>query len=171
VGKRKKKDSDIYLGLDISGTCTGYAVVEHTDGEDKVDVLEIGHIKTYSSQQDGQRMKAIHDKLDEVLKTYDFAEIAKEKGFTAGNRSTQLIFKATGVSEFAVTNNGYVKIYEYAPTTIKKQITGNGKATKEEVEEGLRRYLKDPDITFETNDESDATAVVVTHLKKRGNLK
>jgi crossover junction endodeoxyribonuclease RuvC len=163
--------NELYLGLDISGTSTGYAVVEHIAGENKINVLEVGHIKTYSSQQDGQRMKIIHDKLDEVLKKYTFHEVIRESGFTHGNRSTQLIFKAIGVSEFTVTDNGHIKIYEYAPTAIKKAVAFDGKAEKHQVEAGVRLYLKDVTIKFKTFDESDAVAIVITHLKKRGDLR
>lgn len=53
---------------------------------------------------------------------------------------------------------------EIYPVTIKKQLTGNHKASKEEVAEAVRRYVGDMD--FKNDDESDAVAVALAWLIK-----
>ena len=55
------------------------------------------------------------------------------------------------------------------PVTVKKQITGSGKATKEEVAEALVKYVGK--LNYRCDDESDATAVAVAWLIQQGQIK
>lgn len=52
--------------------------------------------------------------------------------------------------------------------TVKKLITGNAKATKEEIPVGLKKYIGD--WNYSCDDESDAMAVAVAWLLKHGFL-
>ena len=54
------------------------------------------------------------------------------------------------------------EFYEIAPTTVKKLLTGSGKASKEEVAEALESYVDCQ--TYESDDESDALAVGIAWL-------
>lgn len=53
-----------------------------------------------------------------------------------------------------------------SPTSVKKLVTGNGKAEKPEVAAGVRKLLRlDPEYKFATGyDDSDAAAVVLAYL-------
>lgn len=57
-------------------------------------------------------------------------------------------------------------VYELTPTTIKKYIAGNGKATKEKVAQSLSLYVGNQ--TYNTDDESDAVAAGVAWLVQEG---
>ncbi|PEA52597.1 hypothetical protein CON64_22670 [Bacillus pseudomycoides] len=159
--------SKFLLGLDISGRSTGYAVVEVSKTK-KLKLHTKGHVKTYSKETDGQGMSRIRDRVDVLFDMYPISKVIRERGFTKGNRSTQLIFKSIGVAELTCNDRGFPEVVEYAPTTIKLQVGGSGKASKDEVEKGVKEYF--PDATFATDDESDAVAVVLTHLKKAGEI-
>ncbi|MGW7774123.1 crossover junction endodeoxyribonuclease RuvC, partial [Pseudomonas machongensis] len=51
---------------------------------------------------------------------------------------------------------------------IKRVMTGDGKADKAAVEKAVRRYLNlSDDFIFISDDESDACAVVLTHLVEK----
>lgn len=51
-----------------------------------------------------------------------------------------------------------------APTSVKKIITGNGRASKEEVATSVLEYLESPDsIKFNNLDESDSAAIGVSY--------
>ena len=52
--------------------------------------------------------------------------------------------------------------HEIYPATIKKLITGNGKATKDEVAAALPQYVGD--ISYANDDESDAAGVAISFL-------
>lgn len=152
------------LGLDISLTSTGYAVVElFEDGHLKL--IDSGRIRTYAKDTDGIRLKKIKARLDLLFDIYPISYVVRERGFTKGNLATQQIFKATGVCEELVAEQGIEDIPQYAPTTIKKHLGGHGRASKEDVARGVLEYF--PKAVFESDDVSDAVAVVLTFLKDK----
>ncbi|GAK00882.1 hypothetical protein JCM19055_4004 [Geomicrobium sp. JCM 19055] len=57
-------------------------------------------------------------------------------------------------------------IVEITPTTVKKAITGNGKAKKDQVARDLKNFVGD--IEYKTDDESDAVAVALTFALQKG---
>ena len=59
--------------------------------------------------------------------------------------------------------------YSIYPVTIKKLITGNGRAMKEEVAECLEKYIGKQD--YKCDDESDAAAVAISWLIQQGQIK
>ncbi|MBE7156308.1 crossover junction endodeoxyribonuclease RuvC, partial [Bacillus paranthracis] len=58
-------------------------------------------------------------------------------------------------------------VVEMSPTTVKKHVTGNGKASKESVADSVRGYFREK-LVFATDDESDAIAVALAYLIKKG---
>ena len=52
--------------------------------------------------------------------------------------------------------------YEIAPSTVKKALTGTGRAVKSEVAAALEQYVGSHE--YATDDESDAVAVGITWL-------
>lgn len=61
---------------------------------------------------------------------------------------------------------------EISPTTVKKTVTGSGKAEKPEVADAVRKMLRLPsDYQFATGyDDSDACAVILAHLMRIGEI-
>lgn len=158
-------ESKYILGLDISLTSTGYAVVElFADGT--LVMKEAGRIRTYPKDSDGQRLRKIKARLDVLFDLYPISYVVRERGFTKGNLATQQIFKATGVCEMLVAEKNINDITQYAPTTIKKYLGGHGRASKEDVARGVLEYF--PNMVFESDDVSDAVAVILTLLKDKG---
>ncbi|MEH7464606.1 crossover junction endodeoxyribonuclease RuvC [Bacillus thuringiensis] len=160
--------SEYLLGLDISGTSTGYAVIAREEtGE--LRLCTVGHIKTSSKNTDGERMSKIRDRIDILFDIYPISKVIRERGFSNNrHRSTQLIFKSIGVAELTCNDRGFPEVIEYAPTTIKLQVGGSGKADKDDVKKGVKKFF--PDAEFKTDDESDAVAVILTYLLKEGLL-
>ena len=52
-----------------------------------------------------------------------------------------------------------------APNTVKLRVAGHGHASKEKVQEGLHHYLVDPNVTWNSLDESDAVAIGIAYAK------
>lgn len=69
-----------------------------------------------------------------------------------------------GIADLAAWRQKHATYCELAPTTIKKLLTGSGKATKEEVAAALERYVGRQ--SYATDDESDAVAAGIAWLKK-----
>lgn len=57
----------------------------------------------------------------------------REKGFFRFPHETQALFKVMGVADLVAWQKQRTEYIEIAPTTIKKLLTGSGKATKEDV--------------------------------------
>lgn len=88
----------------------------------------------------------------------------RERAFSRFPHETQALFKAIGVADLVAWQAGKMVYNELAPTTIKKQLCGSGKATKQEVATALEAYVGKQN--YATNDESDAVAVGITWLKQ-----
>lgn len=159
-------DSSFILGLDVSLTSTGYAIVElFSDGSYRL--VDKGRVKTYSKDPDGVRLWKIRLKISEILDKYSIGYVVRERGFTGGSPlSTQQIFKATGVIEQVLAERGLKEITQIAPTSIKKLLTGNGRASKDDVARAVDIYF--PMQVWESDDVSDAVAVILSLMKQKG---
>lgn len=154
------------IALDLSMNCTGYAVVS-IDGS-KVQLIKKGIIKAKGRESHGKRLKRQYNTLKVLSEQYPDAIIVKESVHSGRAKTSIVLAKVHGVVEL-LFNEG--TIYKYPATTIKKQITGNGKAKKEEVMTAVIECLVQHgivDVTFKTDDESDAVAVALTFLLKKG---
>ena len=79
------------------------------------------------------------------------------------------ISSVVGVMDLLAWRYGKLSWDEIYPVTIKKLLTGNGKAEKQAVADALSLYLKG--VTYKNDDESDAAAVAVAWLINHGQLK
>ncbi|MHA6240991.1 crossover junction endodeoxyribonuclease RuvC, partial [Bacillus subtilis] len=89
-----------------------------------------------------------------------------EKGFNKFAVATQQIQRTVGMLLFTLYSNNIEDIEEIAPTSVKKYITGDGKASKEKLADHLIYYVGE--IKYKTNDESDAVGVGIAYGKKMG---
>lgn len=161
----KGKDA-LVLGLDLSMGSPGFAVVRKAEGEAPV-LIHKSHVKTNSKHSHGQRLIAIERHLINLVEQFGpFTAVSREKGFSMHAMTTQVIFRVVGVSDLALAKEGYTKIAELPPTTVKKLVAGNGKATKPEVAQAVDTYVGVQD--YKTDDESDAVAVALAYLIQEG---
>ena len=79
------------------------------------------------------------------------------------------ISSVVGVMDLLAWQHGKRSWDEIYPVTVKKLLTGNGKAEKQEVAAALSGYLKG--VTFKNDDESDAAAVAVAWLISHNQIK
>ena len=152
----------IILALDLSLNGTGYAVLNIAK-KDQINILEKGVILQHSADDTGVRLLKIHNTIDELLKKYEINVCVREKGFTKFHKATQQLFKVAGVAEMTCAIHGF-ELLELAPISIKKYITGNGKASKEEVKDKLYDFVGEQE--YKTTDVSDAVAVGISYAIK-----
>jgi crossover junction endodeoxyribonuclease RuvC len=108
------------------------------------------------------RLKRIYDRLCEVIKQYHPDELAIETAFYGKNAQSALkIGHARGVSILAAINY-HIPTAEYSPREIKKAVTGNGSASKQQVQFMIKSQLK-LRVTPRHFDVSDALAVALCH--------
>ena len=162
------------LAMDLSLNCPSFAVLE-TVG-DRVKILEVTHVYNKNNKKPtGQKLNEIADALSNIILDHKLNEgdthVVREKGFSRFALTTQQLFRVVGVSDlmvYALLNKGDIE--EITPTSVKKLVTGDGKASKEDVEDGVRGHLipEQRDYIFKTDDESDAVAVGISYIIKKG---
>jgi crossover junction endodeoxyribonuclease RuvC len=76
--------------------------------------------------------------------------------------------RAQAAAILAIKNSG-LEVSEYFPKVVKKSITGNGNASKEQVAFMLKKMIQLPDEKL-SNDATDALAVAWCHMMKGGQI-
>lgn len=158
------------LAFDISAS-PGVAVIEIT-AKGKPRLLYVDSVKTDTKFSDSQRYSYIEAFAVKVIHEYGpFDVVCREKytGSSRSKRAKQLVYGAWAAIDMACGKYSYTidEKDELVASAIKKAVAGKGGASKEEVAEGVRRILSE-DITFKTDDESDAVAVGLTYAIKEG---
>lgn len=155
------------LGIDPGTATTGYGLVE-TDEMGVSKVIEWGLIETDKNGFIENRLEIIYKQTCSLIKNTKPDIFVIEKVFFATNAKTVIaVGQAQGVLLLAASK-AKVKVMEYAPGTIKKTITGDGRAKKKEIQIHIRKMLgnhvkskKHKKTHFDNA--ADALAVAMTH--------
>jgi crossover junction endodeoxyribonuclease RuvC len=160
-------DRVVVLGIDPGTITTGFGAVALEDGATRA--LGWGSVTTSSSAPLAERLVRIHTEVASQIQRYRPDEIAVEDVFQAKNvRSALKLGHARGVALLAASEAG-LPVFEYAPRAVKQSVVGVGSATKRQVSSMVRRLLDLGDAEMK-EDESDAVAVALCHLHKRGRV-
>lgn len=143
------------LGVDPGTNILGYGILEIHGKTAKL--ITHGVIKLQHFEDHQTKLKEIYLQLQEIIETYLPTEFAVEAPFYGKNVQSMLkLGRAQGVAMAAAITMG-LEISEYSPKKIKKAITGNGNASKEQVGLMLGRLLKSK-IETKYLDATDALA-------------
>lgn len=173
----KTNFTDITLAQDLALTSPGFAVLAVFEGQPIV--LESSAITTDSKDVTGKRLCDIEDEIARLINEYSPQHLVREKGFSRFAATTQALFRVIGISDRIAYVLGAKGVTEIPPTTVKKAVTGNGKASKEEVADAVFRILQieNTDEYYRTkrngerellDDKTDALAVGIAYLKQEG---
>jgi len=152
----------VILGIDPGTKNCGYAIIEKNFN--KLRLIEAGLIKIKQDILQHQMVQMVEG-LDLIIKSNKIDEIAMEDIFFAFNPKTVLkLAQFRGALSLKILQE-FGNFAEYTPLQVKKAVTGNGKATKEQVSFMVKRILK---ITKEIKplDITDAMAVAITHSQR-----
>lgn len=164
-----KRQHRFALGIDPSLDGTGYAVIDLNYKVPRLAEKGVvrGRTKTWGDTPRGVKLQLLEAEMNKLKAKYYplYPVIFMEKGFSKFNKETQSIYRARGVIEKVFWD---MDIVEYAPSTVKRIVTGDGSASKDLVEEHVKTLYGVDE--FETQDESDALGVVHTgyleHIKE-----
>ena len=150
------------LGIDPGSRNLGYCII-FWDGK-KFALVEAGLLKIKAKELQEQIIELVEG-IDVILKAHKIDEVAIEDIFFAYSPKTVLkLAQFRGALSLKILQEvGY--FYEYTPLQVKKAVTGNGKAGKDQVAFmvkrlfGIKKEIKPLDIT-------DAMAIALTHLQR-----
>lgn len=148
------------LGIDPGSNITGYAIIG-VDGYE-LSVIDIGCINVKKVNDHFERIKIIHSKVKELINHQSPNVLSIEGPYYGQNVQSMLkLGRAQGVVIAAALEFG-IDVYEYAPRRVKISVTGNGRASKEQVAGMINNILqlKDDSLPF---DATDAAAIALCH--------
>ena len=169
----KDKKNIIALGIDQGYANLGYAIVRYNIHTNKYSVLHYGTIQTNSKDEIQNRLYYIYNELSKIIQKYPIDFISCERLFVGAdrnscgekkrNKSASIVKTnmATGII-YLLSGQYHLKIKEFSPMTIKKQLTGNGKANKEDIIQVVEELMTKQNLKVHTNHESDAIAIGIT---------
>lgn len=155
-----KKNRTI-LGIDPGTIITGYGIINIIN---KTPELEnFGYLDLSKLNDPYEKLKKIFDRTIYLIDNYKPNEFAVEAPFFGKNVQSMLkLGRAQGVAIAAALSKN-LPVFEYSPRKIKMSVTGNGRASKEQVAIFLKNILNFKDIP-EKLDATDGLAVALCHF-------
>ena len=158
-----KKYDKIIMGIDPGTNVMGYGVLGVIGR--KAEMIVMGVIKLNRFESHYLRLARIYERVSGIVTQYLPDELAIEAPFFGKNVQSMLkLGRAQGVAMAAALAKD-IPIAEYPPLNVKKAVTGNGQASKEQVANMLRHLLSIPEEKMpDMLDATDALAVALTHF-------
>lgn len=152
----------IILGIDPGTRNMGYALLNFEKG--KISLFEAGLIKITAGELQEQIPQML-EAFEGIFLKHKIDEVAMEDIFYAHNPKTTIKLAQFRGAIMLMILQQFGEFNEYTALQVKKALTGNGKASKEQVAFMVKRLLnikkeiKPLDIT-------DAIAVAITHSQR-----
>ncbi len=155
-------DERLILGIDPGLNITGYGILNVASSVPQI--VEAGVIRSKRTEDLPMRLKSIHDGVADVISSFTLNAIAMEELYSHYARPTTAIMMghARGVLCLAAGQAG-LPIHSYAATQVKKMLTGNGRAGKDQVQRAITRHLNLSEIP-DPPDVADALAIGLCHF-------
>ncbi|MBI4058661.1 crossover junction endodeoxyribonuclease RuvC [Candidatus Microgenomates bacterium] len=160
------------LGIDPGTATTGLGLIE-SNGHG-ISIIKFDWIETLKGGKPEQRLNEIYHKMKEQLNQLQPDVIAIEQVFFATNVRTAIaVSQAKGVIMLACAHLN-LPLTEFSPMHIKKVVTGNGRAKKDEMKKVVRNLLQYSDGTrlrspnkkkTHFDDVADALAIAICYAK------
>ena len=155
----------IVLGIDPGSRFTGYGVVEVTGSQSKL--VDYGVFALDGRGDHHLRLREIYDNITELIERCKPDECAIEMPIYGKNAQSMLKLGRAQAAAILAALNRDIPVVQYTPKEVKKSVTGNGAASKQQVWYMVRSILS---ITDEADkmglDASDALAVVLCHAHR-----
>ncbi len=127
--------------------------------------MEAFVIKTKATAPIEERLHQVFLEIKRLITEFKPDVLALEGLFYAKDiQAVVRIGEARACAMLAAQENK-LPIFEYAPTAVKQSVTGNGRATKEQVQFMVTKLLNLKDSPYA--DSADALAIAICHLHNR----
>jgi crossover junction endodeoxyribonuclease RuvC len=147
------------LGIDPGLQVCGYACLDVERGEEKL--IEAGIIRTERDDVLEQRLNRIAEDIESLLESFTPEVVAVEELYShyAHPRTAILMGHARGVI-LQKCAAAAIEVRSFSATRIKKSVTGNGRASKEQIQRTVQTILCLAELP-EPNDVADAIAAAM----------
>jgi crossover junction endodeoxyribonuclease RuvC len=130
-----------------------------------LEILDAGVLKTKTDGSFESRLKELYESLEEVIEEHKPDSMSVEKLYSHYKhpQTAVIMGHARGIIYLCAAKHG-IPVKSYASTRIKKSLTGNGRASKLQMQKsvksvfGMKEIPKPPDV-------ADAIAAALCHLE------
>ena len=141
----------------------GYAFL--VAGPERALLLECGIVDVRASATAAERLLAIAEALDELIRRHRPMALAVERLFFNKNARTAMrVSEARGIALLCGARAG-LEIAEYTPQDVKVSVAGNGRADKRAIQKMLP-LLVALDAPITQDNVADAVAIALTHAQR-----
>lgn len=172
----------IILGIDPGTATTGYGVIKVPDdilGREfnyDIELITYGNISTPKDKLMQDRLDMIYRQLNGVIEKYKPDQMVCEMLFFGSNTKTAIMVgQARGIIMLAASQHR-VSFIDYTGPQIKLMVAGSGRADKNQVHDGVRKFLGTPGrrrnklkVNWKgghLDDATDALAIAICHVLK-----
>ncbi len=172
----------IILGIDPGTATTGYGVIKIPDDilgrEFKYDIelITYGNIHTPKEKLMQDRLHMIYSALTKIIKEYKPDQMVSEMLFFGANTRTAItVGQARGVIMLTAAQHR-IPFQDYTGPQIKLMVAGGGRADKNQVHDGVRKFLgkvgrrrNKLKVNWKgghLDDATDALAIAICHVLK-----
>lgn len=146
-------------GVDPGLQVTGYGVIDLAG--DRANVVDAGTIKSDAGEELPIRLRQIYRDLCEVLDEHAPVILAVENVYShySHPQTAVVMAHARGMVLLAAAERD-IEVCSFAATQIKRALTGNGRASKMQMQQAVRMNLG-LDVVPEPHDVADALAIAL----------
>lgn len=151
----------VVCGIDPGLKCTGYGVLGYDPATDQLQVLDAGVVRSTRHESLALRLAELGAGLIEVFDENDVQVVAVEQVYSHQQwpRTAILMAHARGVVLLEAARRD-CRILHLPSTTVKKCITGSGRASKQQIQRAVTDLLA-LDAVPEPEDVADALAIAL----------
>ncbi len=155
----------IVIGIDPGSRHTGYGVIA-LEGR-KETLIEYGVLALDAQKSQELRLKHIYDRLSQVAERCLPDAGAIEMPVYGQNPQSMLKLGRAQAAAMLAMLNREIPITQYTPKEVKKSVSGNGNAAKQQVWYMVRSILSIEESVVDLDlDASDALAVALCHAHR-----
>ena len=155
------------LGIDPGLNVTGYAVLD--SGNRRPRLVEAGVVRGGHGLLEDRLVK-LYDGIAEVIATFHPTQLAIEELYSHYKRPRTAILMGHARGTICLAaGQKRIPVHHYAATQIKKVLTGNGRAPKQQVQLAVCREFSLSEVP-EPVDVSDAMAIALCHVHLQNSL-
>ena len=150
------------LGIDPGLRIAGYGCIELEPNSATPTIVEAGAIRMNTKESVSFRLKELYENVREVMEELSPDLLAVETIFTHRRQvATAIIMGHTRGVILLAGQQTSLPLVELTPAEIKKSVTGNGRASKEQIQHAVANVLHLSEAP-EPPDVADALAIAIT---------
>jgi crossover junction endodeoxyribonuclease RuvC len=151
----------LVIGIDPGSRATGYGLVR-LEGR-RLDLVECGVIRMPATMKLAERMMTLADRIGEIVKTHGPDEAAIEDVFVSRDPRAALKLGQARGAALAALARARLSVQAYPPASVKRAVTGSGRADKAQVALMVKSILGLDRMP--PGDAADALAVAICHAR------